>query len=158
MIPSVEVGNETEARLDLERVREFAQAVLAREGDAGGLALAFVEEPVMAELNERYRSLAEPTDVLSFSYAGVDDEDWPEPDDLEQEPFLGDVVICPAVASRNAVGDGITLDLELRRLVIHGILHLMGYDHESDQGQMQAREEALYIAVASELSGSLVED
>ena len=150
MSPSVEVSNETEARLDLDRIREFAQAVLAREGDAGGLALAFVDEPVMAELNERYRSLAEPTDVLSFSSAGVDDEDWPEPEDLEQEPFLGDVVICPAVASRNAAGDGITLDLELRRLVIHGILHLMGYDHESDQGQMRAREEALYTAVASE--------
>ena len=45
MISSVEVSNETEARLELERVREFAQAVLAREGDRGGLALAFVEEP-----------------------------------------------------------------------------------------------------------------
>ena len=112
----------------------------------------------MAELNERYRSLAEPTDVLSFSDAGVDDEDWPEPDDLEQEPFLGDVVICPAVASRNATEDGITLDMELRRLIIHGILHLMGYDHENDQGQMRAREEALYAAVASEFSGCLVED
>ena len=156
MIPSVEVGNESGARLDLERVREFAQGVLAHEGGAGGLALAFVEEPVMAELNKRYRSLAEPTDVLSFSYAGFDDQDWPEPDDLEQEPFLGDVVICPAVASRNALEEGITLDLELRRLVIHGILHLMGYDHESDQGQMLAREEALCTAMAA-LPASLVE-
>jgi probable rRNA maturation factor len=157
VISSVEVSNETDARLELERVREFAQAVLAGEGDVRGLALAFVEEPVMAELNERYRSLAEPTDVLSFSYAGVEGEDWPEPDDLEQEPFLGDVVICPAVASKNAADDGITLDLELRRLVIHGIMHLMGYDHESDQGQMRAREDAVLTAVTS-LPGSLVED
>jgi len=154
--PAVEVGNETGSRLDLEKVREFAQAVLAREGDVGGLALAFVEEPAMVELNERYRSLAEPTDVLSFSYADPDGEDWPEPEDLEQEPFLGDVVICPAVASRNAAEDGITLDLELRRLVIHGILHLMGYDHESDEGQMRDREEALYTAMASS-PGSLAE-
>ena len=157
MTPSVEVGNETGARLDLERVREFAQAVLAREGDAGGLAVAFVEEPVMVELNERYRSLAEPTDVLSFSSADID-EDWPEPEGLEQEPFLGDVVICPTVASRNAVEDGITLDQEVRRLVIHGILHLMGYDHECDQGQMRAREEALYATVALEPFGSLAGD
>jgi ssRNA-specific RNase YbeY (16S rRNA maturation enzyme) len=48
--------------------------------------------------------------------------------------------------------------VELRRLVIHGILHLVGYDHESDMGQMRAREEALYAAVASEFSGSLVVD
>jgi probable rRNA maturation factor len=150
VIRSVDVSDETGSRLDLEWVREFAQAVLALEGDAGGLAVAFVEEPVMAELNGRYRSLAEPTDVLSFSSAGIDQEDWPEPEDLEQEPFLGDVVICPAVAARNAAEDGTTLELEVRRLVIHGILHLRGYDHESDQGQMQAREEALYAAVASE--------
>ena len=66
------------------------------------------------------------------------------------------MVICPAVASRNAAEDGVTLDLELRRLVIHGILHLMGYDHESDEGQMRDREEALYTAMASS-PGSLAE-
>jgi probable rRNA maturation factor len=150
VIPSVDVSNQTGSSLDLDRVRDLAQAVLALEGDERGLAVAFVEEPVMAELNERYRSLAEPTDVLSFSATDIDDEDWPEPEDLEQAPFLGDVVICPAVAARNAADDGITLEAEVRKLVIHGILHLRGYDHETDQGQMRAREEALYTTVASE--------
>jgi probable rRNA maturation factor len=139
----VEVTNETGLALRPDGVREFAMAVLAREGGEGELAVAFVDEPVMAELNLRYRSVAEPTDVLSFSYEGLDDEEWPEPEGSEQAPYLGDVVICPAVAAKGAADDGIGLEVELRRLIIHGILHLLGYDHERDEGEMRAREEAL---------------
>jgi probable rRNA maturation factor len=154
----VQVNNETGLALRLEGVRDFATAVLAREGGDGELTVAFVEEPVMAELNERYRSLAEPTDVLSFSYDGFDGEEWPEPEESEQVPYLGDVVICPAVAAKGAAEDGIGLDLELRRLIIHGILHLLGYDHERDEGEMRAREEALLAEVAAAAPLGLVGD
>lgn len=57
--------------------------------------------------------------------------------------YLGDIAIAPAVARRNARLDGRTLDQELRILILHGILHLMGYDHETDTGQMDRREKRL---------------
>ncbi len=93
----------------------------------------------MLALNRRYRGKDYATDVLSFSYgdnqAGVTADSQTggnEPD----APYLGDVVISPEVACRQALGRGISPEREMRRLLVHGILHLLGYDHESDQGEM----------------------
>ena len=63
------------------------------------------------------------------------------------DSYLGDIAICPAVARRNARGLGRTLDNEMRILILHGILHLMGYDHETDTGQMERRERRLRRAL-----------
>lgn len=138
----VEVINETGAAVDEEAVARAALWVLEKEDVPGGVvSLAFVEESAMAELNVRYRGGAEATDVLSFPGGGGDDLDWPEPEaEAESVPYLGDVVICLAVAGRNAADDGIEPAEELRRLLVHGVLHLLGYDHERDQGEMRARE------------------
>jgi probable rRNA maturation factor len=145
-------------------VRRLVLAVLTLEKVEGEVAVAFLAEAGIAELNERYRGLPEATDVLSFP--GGDDDDWPEPHpggDIDREqgedtqvvgeqsipllPFLGDIAVCPAVAARYAAADGHPLAVELGRLLVHGVLHILGWDHESDQGKMRLREEAVVVEV-----------
>lgn len=138
----VEVTNETDLPLAEEAVFGLAEAVLGGEGAAGDLTVAFVSEQTMAELNDRYRGLPEPTDVLSFPHGA--DDDWPAGDEEEGE-YLGDVVVCPAYAAVNASEEGISLAEELRRLVVHGVLHILGYDHETDAGEMLALQEKLLV-------------
>jgi probable rRNA maturation factor len=81
----------------------------------------------MRSLNFRYRQKDYATDVLSFSYEG---------EVVDRLMFLGEIIIAPEIAMNQARQYGVTPELELRRLIVHGVLHLMGYDHESDQGQM----------------------
>lgn len=106
------------------------------------LSIALVDDDEMARLNEQYRGVQGPTDVLSF---GCDD---PCPTQSDEPITLGDVVIAPAVAERQAVELGHTVEHELDVLLVHGILHLLGYDHEAedDAGAMAAREAALLDA------------
>ena len=155
-------------------MRRLVFAVLALEEAKGEVAIAFLAEPDIAELNERYRGVPEATDVLSFPSG--DDDEWPEPravDDVWPDPraggaaagedgeasqipggggasplsFLGDIAVCPAVAARYAAADGHPLAVELGRLLVHGVLHLLGWDHESDQGEMRLREEVVVVEV-----------
>jgi probable rRNA maturation factor len=78
----------------------------------------------MQSLNSRYRGKRYPTDVLSFDYGQA------------QSGFLGEVVIAPEVARRQAERAGARFEGELRKLLVHGLLHLLGYDHETDRGEM----------------------
>ncbi len=78
-------------------------------------------------MNDRYRGRNYATDVLSFSYGKLK---------MEGMPFLGEVVIAPKIAVDQAVRNRVSPDKELRKLLVHGILHLLGYDHETDEGQM----------------------
>lgn len=143
----VEVVNETDLPLDEDAAARAVLLVAENEELASGeVALAFIEEGAMAELNDRYRGSTEATDVLSFPGDLDGDSDWPDPEaeaDDDRPPFLGDVLVCPTVARGNALADGISTAEELRRLVVHGVLHLLGYDHEVDQGEMRAREAAI---------------
>jgi probable rRNA maturation factor len=91
------------------------------------LSVAFVGRREMRRINCRYLDRDYPTDVLSFSYEGV----W-----MDGSPFLGEIVIAPGVALDHAVRYGNSAEKEIRKLLVHGILHLLGYDHEMDQGQM----------------------
>lgn len=130
--------------LDLTAFERLAAFVLDRE-DAPvytELSIAIVEIAEMTELNQRYRGKEGPTDVLSFE---CDDLCAAEPD----EPVtLGDVVIAPAIAEVQAEEYGHTVEQELNLLLVHGVLHLLGYDHEADTdaSAMQARERALLTA------------
>ncbi len=111
----------------------LARATLLGEGIADAeLSISLVTEKEIAELHERYLHDAGPTDVLSFPL----DEEAGE-DGLRQ---LGDVVIAPAVAARNHPDDPAS---ELRLLLVHGILHLLGHDHmkRADRASMWARQE-----------------
>lgn len=114
--------------------------------DESELSIALVDSDEMASLNEQYRGIAGPTDVLSF---GCDDP-CPTPGD---EPItLGDVIIAPEVAEAQAAELGTTVESELNLLLVHGILHLLGYDHDSDEDAevMQERERVLLDAYQAE--------
>jgi probable rRNA maturation factor len=88
----------------------------------------------MKKLNKRYRNNNYATDVLSFSY----DEEV-----VEGAPFLGEIIIAPEIAINQAMRYGVRPELELRKLLVHGTLHLMGCDHETDTGQMNRRQHQL---------------
>lgn len=102
----------------------------------GEVTVALVGDRKMRALNRRYRRTDRVTDVLSFSTApgpwGIDGL-WP----------LGDIVIATGVARRQAREAGHSLSTEFRRLALHGLLHLLGYDHKRDNGQMARLERRL---------------
>ena len=130
--------------LDLTAFERLASFVLDREDapEAAELSIAIVDLAEMTELNEKWRGKQGPTDVLSFE---CDDLCAAEP---EEPVTLGDVVIAPEVAEVQAEEYGHTVEQELNLLLVHGVLHLLGYDHEedSDATAMQARERALLVA------------
>ena len=169
------VADEQDAvAIETDRWLLLAVQVLTAEGVDQGeegveMSLLFVDEPAIAALNEQFMGKAGPTDVLSFP---IDEEASPRhipptaiaapigtpppmppnDDDVDEDRplLLGDVVVCPTVAARNASEhvsdhhDG-SLDDELALLVVHGILHLLGMDHIDDQEaeEMEAREQEL---------------
>jgi probable rRNA maturation factor len=105
------------------------------------LTVCLVSVARMTKWNAAYRGKRGPTDVLSF---GAEDSNEAGKRGRKPSPdYLGDIAVCPIVARRNARRFGRTLDGELRILILHGILHLMGYDHETDTGQMGRRERRL---------------
>jgi probable rRNA maturation factor len=127
------------AGIDADALRALALALLAAEGVAGpwALGIAFVGEAEMRALNAEHRGLDEVTDVLAFPVDGRDEL----PPGLERQ--LGDVVVCGAQAVRQAREAGIAPLDEMRTLILHGLLHLLGHDHESDGGAMLARQDEL---------------
>jgi probable rRNA maturation factor len=143
----------------LDQLVALTQKVLLAEGVRGGaeVSLLFVDEPTIAELNERFRGVEGPTDVLSFPLADDDFGAGRAPDaggtgpgePLGDQPpdLLGDVVVCPSIARSNAARDDVTLEDELALLVVHGTLHLMGWDHEEPAAatKMEARERELLL-------------
>lgn len=109
------------------------------DGTAATLLLAGDE--LLRELNREHRGSDEPTDVLSFPAA--EGEAFPgEPDEA---PYLGDIAVSVPMVRRQAVAASMAPGEELRHVVLHGLLHLLGYDHETpeDDAQMRAREEAV---------------
>ena len=86
----------------------------------------------MKELNKLFRGKDDTTDVLSFPH----DPDEYDPDNES----LGDIVISVEQAAKQAEENRLTLELEIKQLILHGVLHLCGYDHETDNGEMNARE------------------
>jgi len=103
------------------------------------VAARLIGDGEMARLNEKYRKKKGPTDVLSFPV----EEDSAKPGTLRKQvrtargKFLGDIAIAPKVARRNAKLLGRGLAEELKVLILHGVLHLLGYDHETDRGEME---------------------
>ncbi len=98
----------------------------------------------MARLNRTFRSKPHPTDVLSFPWHlnhSAGEIGVPKQDPLRG--FLGDIVISAEIARRNAAQEGHSPEIELRQLILHGALHLLGYDHENDRGEMAALELSL---------------
>lgn len=143
-------------KIDAKAFRPFAEELRGAvdEADGGEFAVAFVSDRRMKELNKFFRGKDSTTDVLSFPH--IEDEFLSEPGaiatgflnaDEDIAPvagsdvrFLGDIVISVEQAAKQAGENKLTLEAEIRQLILHGVLHLCGYDHETDNGEMNSRE------------------
>ncbi len=100
------------------------------------VTIQFISDAAMARLNQNFRRKRGPTDVLSFPANGGNR--------LRQTaPYIGDIAISPQTARRNARRFSRTLPAEIRILILHGMLHLAGFDHETDRGEMDRMEKRL---------------
>jgi probable rRNA maturation factor len=149
------IDNRSGQELPLGCVEGLAAFVLDCEGFLNPLevSLSFVGLDEMTALNASYRDKPQPTDVLSFelddpwaSGTGQVGEDAPAPEGEDGHILIGDVVISPDVAREHALLDEVSFEEELWILVIHGILHLLGYDHEepAEAAAMEAREDGYF--------------
>lgn len=115
------------------------------------VTIAFVGDRRIKSLNKEFRGINKPTDVLSFSYqsaettANQQGTENTSPNDLAsfEGNYLGDVVISTQTAALYAKKLGLTFDQEVKTLILHGLLHLCGYDHEIDDGEMDELEQKL---------------
>jgi probable rRNA maturation factor len=123
----IDVADETGPPVDLQRLQTAAETVLrAEDVEPGcGLTVVITTDEAVAELNMRFRGVDAPTDVLSFPSGATGGALFDEP------PYLGDVVIALPYACRQAEREGHDIGDSLALLVIHGILHLTGYDHDT---------------------------
>ncbi|MEE8738541.1 MAG: rRNA maturation RNase YbeY [Bifidobacterium sp.] len=132
---SVEVTNETVWRIDPKVFSEMGLWVLEqmKVSTHSDLTILFVDPDPIAHLHMRWMSLQGPTDVMSFPM----DELRPGDGKTAVEGVLGDIVICPWVAAQQASAAGHSTMEEMLLLTIHGILHLLGYDHVNEQQERQ---------------------
>lgn len=146
----VDVPDEWQEEVDFATLRRLAFAVAEAEGLSGPLEieLSIVDAEQIRSLNSQFRGLDEVTDVLSFPQHGDEAEAVfvASPDGVDR---LGDVVICLPRAREQAEEYGHSLAREVSYLFVHGVLHLLGYDHEEDaeRMEMRRREEATLAAV-----------
>jgi len=120
-----EINNLTSSRADNGFFKKIAKKVLMKERNSNlNLSIALVGPNIIKGLNKRYRKKNRPTDVLSFTY----------------NKGSGEVVICPQVIRENAKKFRTTFKKELDRVLIHGILHLLGYDHEKSAAEAKKME------------------
>ncbi|WP_432479686.1 rRNA maturation RNase YbeY [Nocardioides sp. GXQ0305] len=125
---SIEVLDESGTGLDVQRLASLSRFVMdrMRVHPLAELCIKAVDEATIAELNEQWMEKEGPTDVLAFPMdelrPGLVDQD-------PEEGVLGDLVLCPAVAERQGETAGHGTGAELELLTVHGILHLLGYDH-----------------------------
>jgi probable rRNA maturation factor len=164
---------QSEVPIDLERWQELARATLLAQGVRGGteLSVFFVTVDEMAELNAEHMGASGPTDVLAFPIDGgevVDVVSGPTgasrgpdrspPDRGDMPLLLGDIVICPAVARDQAPQHAGTLDDEIALLVVHGTLHVLGWDHDTEASTLAMRQREREILEAHHWRGPAPQD
>ena len=128
------VNRQRKIELDAGYWRDFTVCTAAEIVETGGkfFVVAFVSDVKMRALNRDFRGVKTTTDVLSFSY---------EPDEFFNDADnLGDIVISVEQAAKQAGENNLDFETEIKQLILHGILHLCGFDHETDTGEMNARE------------------
>jgi len=120
------VNRQRRLQVDTRTWSTFAAKALAAIGDNEASAtIAFVSDKKIRELNRQFRGIDKATDVLSFPSDG---------------PDLGDIAVSVDTAAAQAKENGLKLDEEIAQLILHGLLHLSGYDHETDNGEMNRLE------------------
>ena len=160
-MPADVFAADEQSDIDVDTLRwvRLVRSVLEAEGIGGDfeVSLLFVDEKTITDLNGRFMGKSEPTDVLAFP---IDEEDrvigrspdaggtgpgYSSDESIVIPNLLGDVVICPLVAKRNAALEDTSFEARVALLVVHGILHLLGRDHEDDDDAalMEEREREL---------------
>ena len=114
------INNASGVKVNRAMIRKLAKKVSKKDWK---VSISFVKKDVMRKLNREYRKKDMPTDVLSFN--------------MNEGKLLGDVVVCPSVAKMNARKYNVSFNAEISRLVAHGLLHLLGYDHGRKMFEMQ---------------------
>ena len=128
------VNRQRKLPIDVERWQTFTtRALRVVPTDTAGVTIAFVSDRAMRELNRLWRHQHGTTDVLSFP-AGQDEFE------KREGLRLGDVVISAEQAAREAKENDLSFDQEIAQLILHGLLHLCGYDHSTDSGEMNRLE------------------
>jgi len=132
----IDVNNETDAVIDEVEFTELATYVLREMNIADGaeLAILFVDEPAMEQLHIQWMDEPGPTDVLSFP---MDELRPGTPGSPTPPGLLGDIVVCPSVATRQAAAAGHSPEEEMLLLTTHGLLHLLGYDHAEPEEEKE---------------------
>jgi probable rRNA maturation factor len=121
------VNRQRKRKIDTKAWETFAARAAAAIGNTESSAtIAFVSDRTIRQLNRQFRGVDKATDVLSFP--------------AEDEANLGDVAISVDTAAAQAKENGLTFDEEVAQLILHGLLHLSGYDHETDNGEMNRLE------------------
>jgi probable rRNA maturation factor len=130
----IEIINRQRTRkINAKSTREFAARALEAIGKQSDVTIVFVSDGAIRKLNKQFRGKNYATDVLSFpSHA--------EPFENENQSNLGELVISAARAAAQAKQNGLTFANEVEQLILHGLLHLCGYNHETDDGEMNRRE------------------
>lgn len=128
------VNRQRKISVNIRFWQQFATLAVTKVVETKGkfLTLAFVSDRKMRELNNRFRGKNLTTDVLSFPFEAEEFE--------TDEDYLGDIVISVEQAEKQAAENNLVFEAEIKQLILHGILHLCGYDHETDHGEMNARE------------------
>ncbi len=146
----VAVSRQRRKRVDLARLTSVLRAAAEALRVKGEVALVVANDRVLHDLNRRYRGKDKPTDVLSFPGPCQEHVAGKREDRRDacaacvgQSPSLGDIVISVETAAANAKELGRTLPQELDVLALHGFLHVLGYDHETDDGTMDRLERRL---------------
>ncbi len=134
-----------EAEADREWVKTQLESILEiLDEDGCEIGVSFISDGAMQELNREYRHLDEPTDILSFCN---EEDDLPFWSGEGEERYLGDLAISLDTLKRNAQSFSVEIEEELLRLLIHGTLHLLGFDHETNESDepMLVRQEELLV-------------
>ena len=139
-------------RVRVPWLRSIVRRVLAAErpGEAIEASVVITDDATVHDLNRRYRGLDEPTDVLSFGLGDSADPSFALPPD--EPALLGEVVISYPTAVRQAEAEGHSVEAEVAHLLVHGVLHLLGYDHEApeDERIMRGREGQILAELRAE--------
>lgn len=148
---ATEVCNETEAQIDEREFVDLIAYCLRKLYVSAGveLSLLFVDAPAIEVLHERWLDLPGPTDVMSFP---MDELRPGTPDNPTPPGLLGDIVICPEVAAEQAARAGHSAVEEMLLLTVHGLLHLLGYDHatKDEEAHMFALQRKLLLTFLAE--------
>ena len=142
------LNRQRRVRIPVQKLEAFfSRARRMLRLSANALTVCLVTDSEMARWNRVYRGKNRPTNVLSFPVHAASSRRGSGWRNGRASGYLGDIAIAPAIALRNARLLGRSFDDEMKILILHGILHLMGYDHETDTGQMNRREQRLRRAL-----------